>query len=91
MISIKVVCSSTGKPVAGSRVVIGFEGVFRGISKGHYTDSNGEVDFDNDPGDGVIFVDGTQEFQGRIEGRKLIYLQEVCEIRQTFGELTDTA
>ena len=74
MISIQVVRLGTGKPVAGSRVVLGFEGVFRGISKGHYTDSNGEVHFDNDPGDGVIFVDGMQEFKGRIEGRRVLHL-----------------
>lgn len=74
MISVKVVRSSTGKPVEGSRVILGFEGVFRGVSKGHYTDSNGEVHFENDPGEGVIFVDGTQEFKGRIEGRRVVYL-----------------
>lgn len=74
MISVRVVRSSTGKPVQGSRVVIGFEGICRGVSKGYYTDINGEVRFDNAPGDGVIFVDGTQEFQGRIEGRRVVYL-----------------
>ncbi len=74
MVTVMVVRQSTGKPVDGIRVSVGFDGLFRGMSKEEYTNNNGEAHFNNDPGDGEIFVDGMCEFKGRIEGKKVIYI-----------------
>ena len=74
MFTVKIVESSTGRPVKGAKVSVGFEGLLRGFTKYEYTDSNGEVHFDNDKGMGTIYVDGERKYEGRIEGRKVIYV-----------------
>ncbi|MBN1350997.1 hypothetical protein JXJ21_16370 [candidate division KSB1 bacterium] len=74
MVTIKVVSSSTGKPVSGKRVRVGFQGLTRGMSDEGFTDSNGEVHFNNDPGSGKVFVDHKTAFEGRIEGRVVVYV-----------------
>ena len=74
MVTVQVISRSTGKPVQGRRVSIGFDGLTRGFSKDGRTDANGEVHFTNDPGKGTIYVDGSNKHQGRIEGRTVIYV-----------------
>lgn len=49
-----------------------FDGMFRGVTRGLYTDADGNEDFDYDPGCGTIFVDGKTAYQGRIEGRVVV-------------------
>jgi len=49
-------------------------GLLRGFTKYEYTDRDGEVHFDNDNGTGTIYVDGKRVYEGRIEGRKVIYI-----------------
>jgi hypothetical protein len=74
MFTVKVIESSTGRPVEGARVCVGFEGPFRAFTEDEYTDEEGEAHFDNDNGRGTIFVDGDNCYEGRIEGRKVIYV-----------------
>lgn len=74
MVSVKVIYSSTGKPATSQKVSVGFDGWTRGFSKTEYTDKNGEVHFDNDPGNGTIYVNGNSKYVGRIEGMKVIYI-----------------
>jgi uncharacterized GH25 family protein len=74
MVSVKVVYRSTGKPVSGAKVSIGFNGIMRGFSKTQYTDNSGETHFDNDPGTGTIYINGNSVFEGRVEGMKVIYI-----------------
>jgi len=74
MFTVKVVETSTGRPVKGARVSVGFDGFFRAFSNDKYTDYEGEVHFDNDNGTGTIYVNGDKVYEGRIEGRKVVYI-----------------
>ena len=74
MFTVKVVETSTGRQVKGSKVMVGFDVLLRGFTKAEYTNSDGEVHFDNDNGTGTIYVDGKRVYEGRIEGRKVIYI-----------------
>jgi hypothetical protein len=74
MISVKVVSQRTGKPLKSQKVSIGFSGLFRGFSSTEYTNHEGEVHFDNDPGEGTIFINGRSSFKGRISGLKILYI-----------------
>ena len=73
MFTIKVVSSSSGNPIKGKRVRVGFKGL-RGMTVNGHTDSNGEVHFNNDPGEGEVYVDGRSKFKGKIKGRVVIYI-----------------
>lgn len=73
MIGVRVVRSSTGKPVESIKVSVSFEGLFRGMDSG-YTDSSGEIHFNCDPGTGEIYVDGSSWYKGRLEGLKTVYI-----------------
>jgi phage protein D len=74
MFTIQVIESSTGKPAYYKKVSVGFKGWDRGFSKDQYTDRNGEAHFSEDNGNGIIYVQGTKVYEGRIEGRKVIYI-----------------
>jgi hypothetical protein len=73
MFTIKVIEGSTGKPAKSQRVCVGFDGILRGMTKEEYTDANGEVHFDYDNGEGDVFINGRKAFNGKIEGRVIIY------------------
>jgi hypothetical protein len=74
MITIKVVHKDSGKPAKGYKVSVGFDGFFRGVTDSKYTDDQGEVHFDNDPGDGEVYVSGNTVYKGRIVGRTVVYI-----------------
>jgi hypothetical protein len=74
MFTIQVIESKTGKPAYYKKVAVGFNGLFRGFSKDQYTDRNGEAHFSEDNGEGTIYVQGTRVYEGRIEGRKIVYI-----------------
>jgi hypothetical protein len=74
MFSVKVVWKSTGKPAKGKRVSAAFDAFLRSVTRDQYTDADGNADFDCDPGQGKIFVDGKTVYQGRIEGRVVVYV-----------------
>jgi hypothetical protein len=74
MFTVQVIESKTGKPACYKKVAVGFNGLFRGFSKDQYTDRNGEAHFSEDNGEGTIYVQGTKVYEGRIEGRKIIYI-----------------
>lgn len=74
MITIKVVYSSSGKPAKSVRVSLGFSSLFRGVTDTEYTDDNGEAHFDNDPGDGAVYVNGSTEYEGDLRGRVVVYI-----------------
>lgn len=76
MFTVKVIDRKTGRPVKGVKVSVGFDGLFRGFTKDEYTDYDGEVHFDNDNGTGTIYVKGQREYEGKIEGRKVIYIDD---------------
>lgn len=75
MITVKVVSKSTGKPVKGKKVSVSFDGILSGgSSKQEYTDTDGEAHFDNNPGKGRVYVDGSTKHEGHIAGRVVVYL-----------------
>ncbi len=74
MVSVKVVSKSSGKPVQGASVSIGFLGLTRGISSTEYTDSNGEAHFNVDPGEGTVYVRGNDVKKGYLSGLVVVYV-----------------
>lgn len=76
MISVKLVSKSSGKPISGKSVSLGFDGnwVPGGVTKAQRTDSNGEADFDARPGKGKVYVDGRNAYEGQLAGRVVVYI-----------------
>lgn len=74
MVTVKVISKNTRKPLEGKRVSVGFDGFFRGVAKDQYTDNFGEVNFDNEPGNGKVYVDGREKHQGYLSGRVDVYI-----------------
>jgi len=74
MVSVKVCWQKTGKPAENKKVVLSFDGMFGGQSKHEYTNHNGDAHFENDPGQGKVYVDGNTAFTGRLEGRIVVYI-----------------
>lgn len=72
MITIQVYSSSTGKPLSGRKVYVYFTGLLRG-GLGGYTNSNGEVYLNADPGEGEVFVSGDRVHKGHLSGRVVVY------------------
>jgi hypothetical protein len=74
MVSVKIIYKCSGKPAKDQKVSIGFSGIFRAFSSSSYTDADGEVHFNNDPGEGTIYVNGNSYYKGYISGMKIIYI-----------------
>jgi hypothetical protein len=74
MFTIQVIESNTGSPAYYKKVCVGFNSIFRGFSKDQYTDRNGEAHFSEDNGEGTIYVQGQKVYEGRIEGRRIVYI-----------------
>ena len=75
MFTIKLIEEYSGKPASGRRVSVGVSGLFTGgVTKAQYTDEKGEVHFDYDPSEGTVYVEHQVKYEGRLEGRVLIYL-----------------
>ncbi|MCF8254353.1 MAG: hypothetical protein K9J84_07215 [Bacteroidia bacterium] len=74
MFTIQVIEKSTGKPSYYKKVCVIFNGWTRGCAKDQFTDKNGEAHFSEDNGSGTIYIQGSKVFEGKIEGRKIIYI-----------------
>jgi len=74
MFTVQIIEQSTGKPAYYKKVAVGFKGLLRGFTKDKYTDQNGEVHFSEDNGEGTIYINGRSAYEGRIEGRKVLYI-----------------
>ena len=73
MVSVKVVSKSSGKPVKGAKVSIGF-GFLSGITSAKFTDSSGEAHFDASPGEGTVYVNGREVKKGHLSGMVVVYV-----------------
>ena len=73
MVTVKVDWTSTGRPAGNQRVSVSFDGL-RGVTSSQITDSNGEAQFDADPGSGKVIVNGTTKHSGRLQGRVVVYI-----------------
>jgi len=74
MFTVQVIEKSTGKPVYSKKVGVIFNGWTRGCAKDQYTDKNGEAYFSEDNGNGTIYFLGSKVYEGKIKGRKVIYI-----------------
>lgn len=74
MFTILVINTYDGKPAVDERVSVAFNGWFRGVTSSKYTDRNGEVHFNEDNGEGIVYVNGENKYEGEIAGRIIIYL-----------------
>ena len=74
MVTVRVVSKASGKAQKGIAVSIAFNGWFRGITGKEITDSNGDAHFDCDPGAGTVHIHGRRAYEGRIEGRIIVYI-----------------
>ena len=74
MISVKVISKSSGKPIKGTSVSIGFSGILSGMSSREYTDSNGEAHFNNDPATGTVYVSGKSVKKAYLSGMVVVYV-----------------
>jgi len=73
MVTVQVFSKSSGSAVSGKKVTVHFGDWFGGQLSG-FTDSRGEVHFDAKPQQGTVYVDGQKRFEGRIEGRVIVYI-----------------
>jgi hypothetical protein len=62
------------KPLEGTKVGVLFDGFFRGVAKDQWTNTDGEATFTERNGRGTVFVEGTEVYEGELEGKKMIYL-----------------
>jgi hypothetical protein len=74
MFTVQVFEKTSGKPAYYKKVGVIFNGWTRGCAKDQYTDKNGEAHFSEDNGTGTIFIQGSKAYEGKIEGRKIIYI-----------------
>ena len=74
MFTVQLIEASSGKPVRNKKVSVIFDGGFRGAAHDQYTNDDGEAHFSEDNGEGTIYVGGTKVYEGRIQGRKVIYI-----------------
>jgi len=73
MVTVKVCYKQDGKPVKSKKVFVSFDGLLRGWAE-EYTDSNGDANFDANPGTGKIMVDGKTIYDGKLSGRVVVYV-----------------
>jgi len=72
MITVQVISKATGKPLSGKRVYVAFSGLRGGLEG--YTNSNGDVHLNADPGSGEVYVSGSKVHQGYLSGRIVVYV-----------------
>lgn len=75
MVTVKVVRKSSGDPAKGKKVALSISAVLSGgVTRGEWTDSNGEAHFDVKPNHGKVFVDGSTKYEGHLSGRIVVYI-----------------
>lgn len=75
MVTIRLIHGNSGKPIKGKKVALGISGLLSGgVTKGEWTDSNGEVHFDVRPNYGKVYVDGSTRYEGHLSGRVIVYV-----------------
>ena len=76
MFTIKVIESSTGRPAEDVKVSVEIRnGLFDfGFLPTQYTDCDGEVHFDHENANAVVYVNGDSVFEGYLSGRKVVYI-----------------
>ena len=73
MVTIRVCRKSTGKSVENKKVFVSFSSVMRGCAE-EWTNSDGDANFNVDPGNGKVVVDGSIVMTGHLSGRIVVYI-----------------
>ena len=73
MVTIRVCRKGTGKSVENKKVFISFSSVMRGWAE-EWTDSGGDANFNVDPGNGKVVIDGSTLMTGHLSGRIVVYI-----------------
>ena len=71
MIILKIISRRNCEPVPNVTVTAHFRGLLRGYAEDS-TNRDGEVEFDNDPGEAYVYIRGEMVYHGRLEGYKTI-------------------
>lgn len=74
MFTVLVINKYNGEPAEGARVFVGFYGFSRALTPTKYTDERGEVHFSHENGEGIVYVNGSNVYDGRISGRVTVYI-----------------
>jgi len=74
MVTIQLIRRDNGRPASQRNVCIQSKGLMGGFSKTIMTDQNGIAEFDTDPGDRVVYVDGQSVYDGRISAKATIHV-----------------
>ena len=70
-----MISSSSGKPLKGKKVALGIDALLSGgVTDGKWTDAFGETTFSVKPNYGKVFVNGSTEYQGYLQGTITIRL-----------------
>lgn len=69
MVTVRVISNSSGKPVKGKKVALGIDALLSGgVTQGKWTDEDGEATFNVEPNYGQVFVSGSTQYEGYLEG-----------------------
>lgn len=75
MVTVKLISKGSGKAIKGKKVALGMEHMFStGVTRGEWTNSDGEAHFDVKPGRGKVYVDGSNKHEGHLSGRVYVYI-----------------
>ena len=74
MFTVQVIEKSTGRPAFCKKVGLIFCGWMKGVASAQYTDKDGEAHFSEENGEGTIYVQGDKVYEGRIAGRRVVYV-----------------
>jgi len=75
MVTVRVISRSSGKPLKGKKVALGISGLLAGgVTRGEWTDANGDAHFEVKPGHGKVYVGGIKEYEGYLSGRLVVYV-----------------
>ena len=75
MVTVRVIHRNSGKPIKGKKVALGISGLLSGgVTRGEWTDNNGDAHFDVKPGHGKVYVSGTKEYEGHLSGRIVVHI-----------------
>jgi hypothetical protein len=65
MVTVRLIDKRTLKPVKGKKVALG---IHNAVTRGQWTDSNGETHFDVNADHGKVFVNGSKEYEDYLSG-----------------------
>ena len=65
MLTVRVIRRNSGKAAEGQKVALG---IHNAVTRGEWTDSKGQANFDVKPDYGKVFVGGSKVYEGYLSG-----------------------